>query len=162
LEEVQEQIAAAQATRKAAAARVTEAKSGATQTEVAIARAKVAEAASHLAVLELDLKDALVRAPFDGVVTRKLRGLGDYVNSTPFVEVLELVNDGDLEAEMRLPESWYPDVKAGATQVTLKSSLLPEPLAVPFSRVVGAIDRTEGVFIARALVPPEKKAGLVP
>jgi multidrug efflux pump subunit AcrA (membrane-fusion protein) len=162
LEEVQEQIATSQAAKRAAAARIAEAKTGATATEIAIARARVAEAASQAAILELDLKDATVRAPFDGVVTKKLRGVGDYVNSTPFVEVLEITSDRDLEAELRLSEAWYADLHAGATTVTLSSPLLPAPIAVPFTRVVGAIDRAEGVFTARAAIPPDKRGRLVP
>lgn len=161
LEEVQEQIATTEAGRRAAAARLAEAKAGATATEIATARARVAEATRHVAVLELDLSDTTVVAPFDGIVTHKYRGLGDYVNVTPFVEVLELLNDRDLEAEVRLPEARFADVRAGVSTITLESALLDAPTSLVISRIVASIDPAEGVFVARAPIPPAKQGRLV-
>jgi multidrug resistance efflux pump len=162
LEEIQEQIASAEAEKQAAAARLAEAKAGATPTEVAVARARVAEASKHVGVLELELADTTVVAPFDGVVTRKHRGLGDHVNVTPFVEVLDLLNDRDLEVEVRLPEARFAEVRPGTSTITLESALLAGPVSVVIARIVASIDPAEGVFVARAPLPAEKAGRLVP
>jgi HlyD family secretion protein len=161
LEETRAQRVVAEAQRAAAAARVAEAEAGATKTELAVAEASVAEAAAAVRSAELDVKDAVVRAPFAGVVVRRAKALGDYVNHAPFTAVVEIVSDADLEAELRLPESLLNDVAAGSAQVVIESPLLDEPLKAVVDRV-GVVDPREGVFSFRVIVPPERRGRLVP
>ncbi len=162
LEEVRAQIAVAEAQRAAAAARLDEAKAGATATELAVASATVAEARSQLELAEVDLRDTVVKSPREAVVVQRHRTLGDYVNHAPFTEVLTLVSDTDLEAELRLPESDLKRMVARTTTVTLESPLVDGPLDLTVDRTTGTVDPNDGVFAFRAKIPPARRGRLIP
>lgn len=162
LEEARLAVATALAQRDAAAARLAEARAGPTATQIAVAEAAVLQAEASLALARLDVEDAVVRAPFSGVVSRRLRGLGDHVSQTPFVEVLELVSDRDIELELRLPEARLPDIVPGATRVRIESALLDEPAELPVARVVTLVEPGEGVFAFRVVIPDDQRHALVP
>ena len=121
LEEARQQL-------KAAQAHLDEATAGPTPTEVAIAKARVAEAQAMADSAQLDLRDTVVAAPFDGVITRRMKGLGDYVSGAPFVEVIEVTTVDRLEAELRLPEAYLGRVVAGKTRLALHSPLMQHDL----------------------------------
>ncbi len=138
------------------------------QLEVALLRqqllaapARVKEARAALSAAQLDLKDTVVRAPFDGVITQRMKGLGDYVSGAPLVEVLELTTVDRLEVELRLPEAFLGRVVPGTTTVALSSPLLKADLVLPIARVVPQIDREHGTFVARVAVPSERRDGLI-
>lgn len=162
LEEARAQIAVATAQRAGAAARLAEAKAGATATELAIANSALREAEAAVAMADLDVRDAVVRAPFAAVIVRREKGLGDYVNHAPFTPVVELVADGDVEAELRLPESALNELKPGTTLITLESPLLDAPVALPVDRIAGTVDPREGVIAFRVRVPAAQRGRLLP
>lgn len=162
LEEVQTELTALRAQRAAAEARLAEADKGPTPTEIAVVQARVQEAEAALQVARNDLRDATIRAAFDGVITQRFKSPGDYMTSMPPTEVFELVAADKLEAELRLPEAYLAAVQAGKTQVTLQSPLLAKALTVPVSRVVTAIDAGKGTFTLRVAIPTEPPSGLVP
>lgn len=162
LEEARVAVATALAQHDGAAARLAEAKAGPTATQIAVAAAAVAQAEASLALARVDVEDAVVRAPFSGVVSRRFRGLGDHVGEAPFVEVLELVSDRDLEVELRLPEARLSDVVPGATRVRMESPLLGEPAELPVARVVTLVEPGEGVFAFRVVIPEDRRRNLVP
>ena len=66
---------------------------------VALARERAAEADLSVAVLELD--DALIKAPFTGVVIERTAHMGEYLRVGD--PVVTLVNTGDLEFEAQVP-----------------------------------------------------------
>lgn len=162
LEEVVTELAVLEAQRRAAAARLREAETGATPTEIAMARARVGEAEAALKAADDDLRDSVVRAPFDGVITRRFKSVGDYLTSMPPTDVMEIVVADRLEAELRLPEAYLPAVEAGTTQARLNSPLLAEPLVAAVTRVVDEIDPSRGTFALRVAIPAEKRHRLVP
>ena len=162
LEEVRLELETGRSNFRAAKARLDEAVTGPTPTEIAVADARVKEAQATLAAAQLDLHDTAVEAPFDGVITRRAKGVGDYVNGAPFVEVLGLVAVARLEAELRLPEAYLPQVIAGQTMVTLRSPLLAGNLEAVISRVVPEIDAQQGTFVVRVAIPAGKAERLVP
>lgn len=162
LEEIQLQRQVLEAQRRAAQARLNEALAGPTPTQLAVAEAQVNQAVVRLESARLDLKDLALKAPFDGVIARRFKGLGDYVANAPFIEVLELVSVDRLEAELRLPERYYGQVSAGKTEVTLRSPLLPEELRLPIARVIPDIDPAQGTFAFRVALPPERRGGVTP
>lgn len=162
LEEVVTELAVLEAQRKAAQARLREAQTGATPTEIAMARARVGEAETALKAAEDDLRDSVVRAPFDGAITRRFRSVGDYLTAMPPTDVLEIVVPERLEAELRLPEAYLPAVEAGRTQVRLNSPLLPGPLAATVTRVIDEVDPARGTFAARVAIAADQRHRLVP
>jgi multidrug efflux pump subunit AcrA (membrane-fusion protein) len=162
LEEVQTELAVLRAQRESAAARLEEAENGPTASEIAVADARVKEAQAALKAALDDLRDTTVRAPFDGLITRRMRGPGDYVTNAPATEVLELVSLDALEAELRLPESYFASMHEGATPVTLRSPLLSSELRTTVSRVIADIDPARGTFAVRVSIPAQQANGLAP
>jgi multidrug efflux pump subunit AcrA (membrane-fusion protein) len=162
LEEVQLELEQARNQLKAAQARLDEALAGPTRTEIAIADARVKEAQAMLESAQLDLRDTVVVAPFDGVITRRMKGLGDYVAGAPFIEVLELTTLEHLEADLRLPEAYLPQVVGGKTRLTLHSPLMKANQELVVTRVIPDIDPERGTFAVRVAIPAEQRSGLVP
>jgi RND family efflux transporter MFP subunit len=130
--------------------------------QLAAAQAQVKVSLAAVDGAKLDLRDAVVAAPFDGVITKRMKGLGDYLTGAPLVEVLELTTVDRLEAELSLPEAYFATVQPGKTVVTLRSPLLKSPLDVTVSRVIPQIDAAHGTFIFRAAIPSGSAMGLVP
>jgi multidrug efflux pump subunit AcrA (membrane-fusion protein) len=162
LEEIRLELDLLKAQRAAAQARLDEAVNGPTPTEIALAEARVTEARTMLATAELDLKDTLVLAPFDGVITRRFKGLGDYVAGVPFVDVLELIGTTELEAELHLPEAFLTLMTPGKTRLRLKAQALEKELDLAVTQVVPRVNAQEGTFPVRADVPPAQRGGLTP
>ena len=130
--------------------------------DVVMIRQQLKALQANLESARLDLRDTVVRAPFDGVITLRMKGLGDYVSGMPLVEVLELTTADRLEAELKLPESYMTQVVPGKSVVALSSPQLRGALELPVTRVVPAVDAVNGTFVVRVAIPPEKREGLVP
>ena len=162
LEEVEVDLASLTAQKKSADARLAEAKSGPTASEIAVSAARVKEAEAALQIASNDLKDSVIYAPFAGVITRRIKGVGDYCVNMPPTEVVELVSLDQLEAELALPESYLRSIEPGKTQLMLRSSLLPRPLSLPVTRVVDQIDPEKGTFIIRVAIPTDQRGALAP
>ncbi|HNQ89650.1 MAG TPA: efflux RND transporter periplasmic adaptor subunit [Verrucomicrobiota bacterium] len=84
---------------------VTQAEYDAVEARQRVAQAAVAEAETQMA-------HAVVRAPFDGVVTRKLADLGDLAG--PGRALMELEDPGALQLEADVPEASLSRVAMGA------------------------------------------------
>lgn len=67
------------------------------------AEAQLEEAKADLALASADLEDAVVRAPYPGVVTERYVSAGDYVN--PGEPIVALLDDGSLEIEADVPSA---------------------------------------------------------
>jgi RND family efflux transporter MFP subunit len=130
--------------------------------QIKAAKAQVQGAQAARDAARLDLRDTEVKAPFDGVITKRMKGLGDHLAGAPLVEVLELTTTDRLEAELRLPESYLAQVVPGTTVVALSSPMLQAELALPVTRVVPLVDAVTGTFAVRVAIPAEKAGGLVP
>jgi HlyD family secretion protein len=150
------------AQRKAAQARLEQAENGATNTEIAMAEARVKEAEVTVKSDKDDLRDTVVRAPFDGLITRRMKSPGDYLASTPPTEVVEIVSLGELEVEYRLPESYFGQIEEGKTTVILTSPLLGTPVEAKVTRIIREIDPAKGTFACRTAVSAGERKGLMP
>ena len=148
--------------RKAAAARLEEAENGATKTELAVAEARVKEAQVAVKTAQDDVRDTVVHAPFDGIITRRMKSPGDYISSAPPTEVLEIVSLQELEVEFRLPEMYLGRIEEGKTAVKLTSSLLPGPVEATVARIIREIDPAKGTVACRTAVTAEQRGGLLP
>lgn len=84
---------------------------GPTQEQIAVAKAQVAQARSALSQARQKLRDTVVVAPYDGVITGKYVKSGDYAKKGQ--AVLEITDLKILEAEMALPEPFAPFVEVG-------------------------------------------------
>lgn len=162
LEEAQTRVRVLEAERDRAQASLDEARAGATPTAIELAKATVAEAEARTHIAQIDLDDAVVRAPFSGTVTQKNRGIGDYVTPAPFIEVLEFVSTDDLEIEADIVESLFAQIIENETPIEIHTDLLPKPLSTVISRRVGAVDPATGTFRIRAAIPRDAAIRLAP
>lgn len=75
--------------------------------------AAVAQADAQVRYLEETLRDHTLRAPFDGVVTARLKSVGDYVTTTPPTPVATLTNLDAIEVRLAVPEGLVDQLDAG-------------------------------------------------
>jgi multidrug efflux pump subunit AcrA (membrane-fusion protein) len=147
---------------KGAQAKLEEAEHGATKTEIAVAEARVKEAEVAVKTAKDDLRDTVVRAPFDGLITRRMKSPGDYLANMPPTEVIEIVSLDQLEVEYRLPEAYFRQIEEGKTAVTLTSPLLTTPVEAKVTRIIREIDPLKGTFACRTAVSATERKELMP
>jgi RND family efflux transporter MFP subunit len=97
------------------------------------------------------LRDASIRAPFDGYIQKRLVSVGDFVKSqTP---VMNVVRMDTLRATGEIPERMAPWIKVGQA-VTLSVDAYPDKDIVgTISRISPAVNTTTRAFPFEALVP---------
>lgn len=79
------------------------------------ARAKLDMARASLRMAELNLADAVIRAPYDGVVVKRYTDVGSYLKvGDPAVS---LISDTDLEIEADVPVDRLPGLRPGTSVV---------------------------------------------
>ncbi len=81
------------------------------QRDLALARRD--QAAKALSLSEERLRETVIRAPYDGVVTRRFVDEGEPVTSMPVSPILEIQEMGFLELEFALPQELLSAVQAG-------------------------------------------------
>lgn len=121
------------------------------------ARFRVAEAA--VAEAETMLGYAEVRAPFDGVVTRKLADVGDL--ASPGRPLVELEDPKSLRLEADVPEALLGDVQMGA-KLPVRVSALGAELVGVVAEIAPAADPNSRTFHVKLDLPdaPGLKPGL--
>ncbi len=67
---------------------------------------KVEQAKTILDITEKNLADSIIRAPYDGVITKKSHDLGEYVSAG--MEILEIECQSALEASSLISSLYYP------------------------------------------------------
>lgn len=80
------------------------------------------QADAMVRLLEQNLRDSVLRAPFDGVVTARFRNVGDTVSTMPPTPVATLIAPGDLEVRLSVPEGLVDPLRPGAV---LRGRTLP-------------------------------------
>ncbi|MEG1552569.1 MAG: efflux RND transporter periplasmic adaptor subunit [Kiritimatiellia bacterium] len=105
---------------------------------VAVADSKILQMATSLLIAEKNLADSQGAAPFDGVVTQKLKDRGDYAEAGTQIFVIN--NPLVYEACFMMNAARYADVKVGETKiVTSLGQTLPVTYKAP---MVNDISRT--------------------
>ena len=114
------------------------------------AQATVTKAETGLAVSEKNLSDSCVRAPYDAIVIRKHRNVGDYVG--PGVCVFQVENPSVYEVSFSLNAAHFARVKPGKTSVRLDRPLagVRDLLLTYRAPTVNPVTRT---FEVRAQLP---------
>ncbi|RJS20757.1 efflux RND transporter periplasmic adaptor subunit [Corallococcus sp. H22C18031201] len=77
------------------------------------AAAQAAQAAAALKMAEENLRDMSILAPFDGVITARMKNVGDTVAMVPPTPVFSIVDDKGLEVRLQVPESVIDKVQLG-------------------------------------------------
>ena len=121
----------------------------------AVAAARQASVA--LSMAQKALGDATVRAPFDGVVTAKLKSVGEMATMMPPTVVVVVQDQSVLELRFRLPERLLTKVNQGVT-VQAKLEALGVTRDAKVARVNPTIDvRTRSVEVVAELPNPDGK-----
>ncbi|HQH72467.1 MAG TPA: efflux RND transporter periplasmic adaptor subunit, partial [bacterium] len=81
------------------------------QYDAAQAQLKVAEAA--LRYSEKRVRETVIRAPYDGMITKRYVHLGELVTSVPVSRILEIQEIRTLELEFSLPQTMLSQVQKG-------------------------------------------------
>lgn len=128
---------------------------GASEEELAMARANADAAARQLELAQLQLSYATVRAPVSGTVARVLAEEGQMVGrETP---IAALVNDRLIYATARVPERLYGAFRGGEgrMQVRIRAEAYPErdPFAGTVSTVASVIDAASRTFEVEVAIP---------
>ncbi len=94
-------------------------------------RARAEQARAELRMADINLTNTKVRAPFDGVITRRHVEVGNFLNVG--ARVVTLVNDSALEVEAEIPSTKLGGLANGSI-ITVKPETSP-----PFKATVRAI-----------------------
>lgn len=115
--------------------------------QVKISQAALKRLEAERAAAQIELQRHEVRAPFAGVVAEKVAEVGEWIS--PGMAVVELVASDPAEIEIPVPQSYFPNLKAGAP-VAVRFDAFPERefetepvVLVPVS------DPTDRAFILR-------------
>ncbi|MEC7815561.1 MAG: efflux RND transporter periplasmic adaptor subunit [Pseudomonadota bacterium] len=126
-------------------------------TEVSARESEVAAAEASLARLQAEqqrlatlLNRHKVRAPFDGVVTERLRDLGEWV--TPGDELLRVVDTRDVRLDFQVPQSYFPRL-GDSSRLLVQTTRGYEPVAIVTRVPVN--DPTARTFLLRAEAPAD-------
>jgi len=142
---VQAGVQAAQANVRVLEARLRTVQTGATPEEIAVARQRVAEAQQALRVARQQVQEAVVTAPFAGIITAINAELGQPVGTQG---VVRLVSSA-LEIRLDVDESNLADLAVGQEAV-ISSSVFPgDAFPGRISEIGAAVDQTRGTVAVR-------------
>lgn len=114
-------------------------------------RAQIDASRASAQLADRELRDTLIRAPFDGYVQKRLVNLGEFVkNQTP---VMSVVRTDPLKVTAEIPEKMAPWVEAGQTTGVLVDAFPERPLEGKISRISPAVNPATRAFPFEALVP---------
>ena len=104
-----------------------------------------------LQLADRQLRDASIRAPFDGYVQKRLVSIGEYVkNEAP---VMTLVRVDSLKAIGEIPEKMAPWVQVGQAVAVSVDAFPNKPIGGKISRISPAVNTTTRAFSFEATVP---------
>ncbi len=108
------------------------------------ARAKLDQAQAELRMADINLHNAEIRAPFDGVITQRHVEVGNFVNVGS--NVITVLNDTSLEVEAEIPAN-----RLGGLSPAVEIEVQPE-FGLPFRATVRAIVPEENALARTRLV----------
>jgi RND family efflux transporter MFP subunit len=98
--------------------------------DVTLAQSEVIKSDAEMQMAELNVRRCTIQAPWSGRVVKRMAN--EFESVDPHKELMEIVSDSGLEAEMIIPSNWVTRVRPGS-HVTLK------------------IDETGGTYTARVI-----------
>jgi multidrug efflux pump subunit AcrA (membrane-fusion protein) len=107
--------------------------------------------AAMLKLAERELRDASIRAPFDGYVQKRLVSIGDFVKAQ--APVMTVVRMDTLKATGEIPEKMAPWVQAGQTVELTVDAFPNKKIEGTVSRISPAVNTSTRAFAFEATVP---------
>lgn len=150
-----EEVHAKAAVKKAEAA-LQIAQSGPTKEEIEVAKAHFEVAKAEVAVQQDTLEKTVIRAPYDGIVTKRYVEVGDRLIEMMDPDILDIVDSRILFAEVAVPERYQMGVKIGQTaRITVEG--LGKPIVGQVDRIDGNIDPQTRTFLIRVTIDNTKE-----
>ena len=100
-----------------------------------------------------------ISAPFDGVISRKLTEVGEWV--TPGDEMLELIADSGLRIDFRAPQGLFPRIGSDSVIEVRLDALPDRPVRARIGEIVPVSDPRARTFLVR-VYPMEPDLPLTP
>ncbi|MEP7117256.1 MAG: efflux RND transporter periplasmic adaptor subunit, partial [Acidobacteriota bacterium] len=114
-------------------------------------RADIDASGAALKMAERQLRDTVIRAPFDGYVEKRLVNLGEYVKvQTP---VMSVVRIDPLKVLAEIPERMAPWIQDGQPVELLVDAYPDRPISGKISRISPVVNTATRAFPFEALVP---------
>ncbi len=129
--------------------------------EVRVARAALATAIANLEAADQGLGEAMIYAPFAGVVTARMQDVGDYVQKgTPIVR---LVQAGELRVRFDVPEQHIASITPGLKVQVRAAATGKREVEAVVRGVAAEVDRERRVLEVEATLadmPPSWVSGM--
>jgi RND family efflux transporter MFP subunit len=118
------------------------------------AQIKMKAAQVDLAKAKKALNDTVLRAPYTGVVVKKMASIGDYATSMPPTVLLVLMQISTLQLKVSLPEPDLPRVQEGAG-VTIRFPSISREIEASVTRIMRNVDPLTRSFEVIVEIPNE-------
>jgi membrane fusion protein (multidrug efflux system) len=137
----------------AAESRLVEAKTGLMAAEAGLRQAEVS-----LRRAEESLRETEIRAPYEGVITKRFVDPGERVTSTPVSHLLEVEEVGTLELDFSLPQEMLSKVSRGTPVEFRVEGVAGEEIPGEVAVVLPRVDEATRAVRCRVLVDnPERR-----
>jgi RND family efflux transporter MFP subunit len=110
----------------------------------------VESSSATLKLANRQLRDASIRAPFDGYVQRRMVSLGEFVKSE--MPVISLVRMDTLKVTAEIPEKMTPWIKVGQTVDISVDAFRGKPITGQVSRISPAVNTPTRAFPFEAVI----------
>lgn len=114
------------------------------------AQAAVDQAASAVEQMRSNLAETALRAPFDGIISERLKEAGDM--GLPGDPVVTMLKPDQLRLEAAIPDACAERIKLGMA-VRVRTDALPDGLMATVDEIVPEIDRQTGTRLVKAALP---------
>lgn len=125
--------------------------------DVALAEAELAMVDASLRIATLNDDRCELRAPWDGTILKL--DIAQYENVQPHQQLIEIINQNNLKAEVVVPANWYPRV-----HLEQKVSLVVDENGITYAgnieKIIPAIDPSSQTFIVKVNI--NKADDLIP
>lgn len=124
---------------------------GPTASEIAVARALVAQTDLEVEIAKERLSKTTIRAPYDCVITERFLGVGDQANTQQRVEIMEIMDVSRLLAQVSVPERLIGKVRLG-DRVTVRAEGSTSSVPGLVVLINDKVDHQTRTFRARVLI----------
>lgn len=140
VDQARERMDVAEAELAAGRENVSMLKAGPTETEIAVQKSVVAEAAARLALAKAHLAECVITAPFDGVITAVHTRPGDL--ATPRSPLLEMYAPDSLVIRFSVPEAHSGAMRSGLRLIATFDALAGKTFSAEVVRVYPQLDES--------------------